>query len=158
MKLYHGSAYKTELLMPGIKHTGIKVYWDETESNEYLYFTTSKHTAISLGFASAFEKKYGCEHYSDKDDGIINIVIDSNKIPTEEELQKLEVYIYTITVEPKYNILKNNNQYNDLKTEYKTKNNVAPDSMYLLDIKKWLMTHIVKITSPHDLLLNHVKW
>jgi hypothetical protein len=64
--LYHGSGFKHSELKPGIQHSGVKVEWDKTESNEYLYADEIKENAISMAFASAIEKKYELVRYQTK--------------------------------------------------------------------------------------------
>lgn len=134
--LYHGSAYWTNVLKPGFKHTGVEVQWDETESNKFLYATTERETAIGLGLASAIEKAYTLNQYQIRGN---SITINTDQKITVVDLYELEVWIYTIHPGPKENWSLNKNPHNGLDTEFKTDHTIrSVRTVERVDIKKWL--------------------
>ena len=135
--LYHGSAYDQNELMPGIRRSGKLVQWDETESNDYLYATTSKSTAIDLGFCSKIEKLYDinrCTIHGNE----IKITFDSAKIPSKSEIEHFKIFLYSIELDNHW--IKNLNPHNKLVTEYKTKSTIKSTilSKEQVDMKEWL--------------------
>lgn len=135
--LYHGSRFKQKELMPGFKRTGVEVKWDKTESNHFLYATSVKATAASLGFASAIEKMFELDEYH-TDGNKITIVC--KKDLTEHDLQRVIVYLYTINNLPEDEWVKNDNEHNKLDTEYKTTKTITDgiETVEQLDTKEWL--------------------
>lgn len=132
MKLYHGSAYKTDVLKPGIKHTGVKIDWDNTESNEWLYASSDRTEATMLGFFSYLEKHHGgtAFHMSANE-----IIITSDPF----ELDDIKVYLYSINTDKGW--VKVNNQSNNSVTEYKTKNHIKPDKIEEIVMSQYLRNH-----------------
>lgn len=154
--LYHGSGYKQTELMPGFKRSGVLVEWDQTESNKYLYATTDMDTAIGQGFASAVEKLFKMNRFSEKGHEIL-IEIEGDKIPSLEELQSVNVYLYTIDVRSFDEWEKVNNAVNGLETEYKTQHTIKDGlhSVEKVDLKKWLGSRHVKIIRGKP---SYAKW
>jgi hypothetical protein len=125
--LYHGSGFDQEELMPGFLRTGKIVRWDEVESNEWLYTTTSKEEAISQAFASMIEKTYGSVHYQTEGNHIC-IGFEGEAIPTLKELEQLVLWLYTIRLDEADEWQKNANEHNQIKTEWKTQS-IVKDSI-----------------------------
>ena len=136
--IYHGSMYQSAELMPGFKRSGKLVKWDKVENNMYLYATTNKEEAISLGFASAVEKVYGLDEYHTGEDNSISLKIAKKGI-TLNHLSDLEIYVYTIPVKHDDEWVLNNNHHNNINTEYKTTKTIMDiGRMEKIDVKKWL--------------------
>lgn len=136
--LYHGSAYLHHELMPGYARSGKLVKWDETESNEWLYATTNMRSAQLLGLASAVEKHYLLNHFKIHDEGI-TFVVEGNAL-TYANLKGLGVFLYTLVPRQQDGWVKNNNEHNNLDTEWKTKATIRDGikSAQRLDLGKWL--------------------
>lgn len=137
--LYHGSGFKQTELMPGYYRSGNLVEWDETESNKFLYVTTDREVAIGQGFASTVEKVFKVHRYHE--DGMnIEIEIDKGPLPTRSDLEKIEIYLYTIEMKPADGWVKVNNKHNGLDTEYKSEETIsrAIIDCEKVDMKKWL--------------------
>lgn len=118
-KLYHGSGFEQNELKPGFMHTGKVTSWDNYENNTYLYATIDRTSAITLGFSSAVEKKYDLNHtHIDNKAKTITLKFEG-RVPNISELEKLKVYLYTLPLTPVW--AKNNNPFNNIDTEYKTK-------------------------------------
>lgn len=144
--LYHSSGYMQTELKPGILHTGKKVEWDGTESNEWLYASTSRSDSIEQGFASAIEKRWQLDRFQTKGDSIVIHV--TGKVPTRKELERLEVYLYTLKNLSSDKWSKVNNKHNQLDTEYKTKTIVRSssiDKVEKVDLEKWLESKTLKV-------------
>jgi len=92
--LYHGSGYQQDELKPGIHYTGKKVEWDKTESNEWLYATTSMEEAIAQGFASSVEKHYNLVRFMSQGRDL-TLVFDG-AVPTQAQLAALPLFLYKI--------------------------------------------------------------
>lgn len=156
MKLYHGSAYEQNELMPGFLRSGELVEWDKEESNKYLYATTDREKAIELGFASSVEKQYPMDRFTAKDNSL-HFVIDAKKLPTLNDLSKVPVYLYEIEYDTDSGWIKNHNPHNNMITEFKT-DQVIESSMILrrikIDLKNWLKQKKVTITSPRPSFMN----
>lgn len=117
--LYHGSGFEQDELKPGFMHTGKVVSWDNYENNTYLYATTDRDSALTLGFSSAIEKKYDLKHtHIDNKAKTIRLKFDGH-VPERSAIEKIKVYLYTLPLEPFW--VKNNNPFNNIETEYKTK-------------------------------------
>lgn len=145
-KLYHGSGFIADELMPGFKHTGKLVKWDGTESNEWLYAAATREEAISQGFASTLEKHYNVGRFKSEGNKIY-IEIENGKVPTEKEMKALDVYLYTIAFSDAWQLV--NNLTNGIKDEYKTKETIKDDILERekLDIAKWFSGKDVKVVS-----------
>ncbi|MNO12938.1 hypothetical protein D3C76_25570 [compost metagenome] len=136
--LYHGSGYKHTELKPGIHYTGKKVEWDQTESNEWLYATCLLEEAIAQGFASVIEKHYKLDHYHSVGNEVVMTFTDT--VPKQEDLEKLQVFLYKIDWDTSVWI-KVNNLHNGMSNEYKTKACIPAnmiDSCVEVDLKGWL--------------------
>lgn len=118
MKLYHGSAFNTPTLKPGIHYSGTKMDWDNnTESNEWLYASTQRKEAIILGFFSYLEKHHNGVMFRLNN---LDITIESD----EFDLAEINIFLYEIEKSSKW--IKVNNVHNGSKTEYKTKDEITP--------------------------------
>lgn len=122
-QLFHGSMYEQNELMPGFKRSGKEVEWDGVESNRYLYATTDRETAISQGFASSLEKLFPMERFRTEGDDI-HVYI-KGAPPSNEQLKKITVYLYTLKDLPHDLWRKNNNKVNGLDTEWVTQNTIC---------------------------------
>lgn len=137
--LYHGSAFKQKQLMPAFKRTGILESWDYTETNEYLYLTSNKQSAIGLGFMSALAKRYDLQRVILTDNHFNIVIRNTNTVINKEDIYSLEVYLYT--VKPKLDHwLKNKNDHNQMRTEYKTSATLTDEiiSYERIDLRMWL--------------------
>lgn len=141
-RLFHGSAFKQDRLSPGIVHAGVKVEWDHGESNEYLYATTDRETAIQLGFASAIEKQYMLDRFQCDE---WELKITASERLNIHDLEKLEVYLYSLPFVISGGWQKNQNPNNHLDTEWKTKKTVDFGSVEKIDMKSFLAGKKVSI-------------
>lgn len=143
--LYHGSGYLHKELSPGFKHSGKLVRWDVTESNEWLYASTDIEAVTELGFSSAFEKKWHLKEFHSKEKSLLLVLAPGVQV-NFKEIYELDVYIYTIVLNAKDGWIKNNNEYNNLNTEWKTKNTVKSiKTIQKLDVRKWLEDYKIEI-------------
>jgi hypothetical protein len=144
--LYHGSGFDQKELMPGYLRSGQLVQWDKTESNEWLYTTTDRDEAISQAFASMIEKTYKSMEYH-RHGSKINIVFPMEVKPSLEELKKLELYLYTIRLDADDGWVKNANEHNQIKTEWKTQSIVDRNIIgkEQVDLVKWLQNKQLKL-------------
>lgn len=136
--LYHGSGYKHPELKPGIMHSGELQKWDKTESNEWLYATTLMEEAVAQGFASVIEKHWNLSRYQSHGDTVV-VIIDG-PLPSQRELEALQVYLYKIDWDTNL-WAKVDNMHNGMTNEYKTKSVIGAkmiDSCTLVDLKGWL--------------------
>lgn len=149
MYLYHGSGYKQDELMPGFKRSGKLVQWDVTESNEWLYAAVHKEEAIAMGFASTLEKLFQIKRYKTQGREIL-VEIESGRIPTQADLNAVQVYLYTIQKDDKSQWVLVNNAYNDLKEEYKTKATLTDCLVKVeaIDMAKWLAGKKITVRGP----------
>lgn len=147
MLLHHGSKYNHVELMPGYKRTGEKINWDETESNDYLYATTSADDATGMALASTVEQSFQLDRFQHHDDKITITVSSEGELPTLEELLKLQVYVYTIKFDPKDGWEKVKNQHNNMDGEYRTKKNIKSniESTKVVKMANWLKNKKVTI-------------
>lgn len=148
IKLYHGSGYDQDELMPGFKRSGKIVRWDKTESNEWLYVSSTMEEAIAMGLASVIEKTYNIARYNTSGNEI-TIEIEHGRIPTPQEIERTAVYLYTIAYQPEVWV-KVGNAHNGSTTEYKTKETIkdAILSKEQIDLKTWLSRKTLKIVPP----------
>lgn len=159
--LYHGSGFDQDELMPGFMRSGKKVEWDETESNDWLYTTTDKQEAISQAFASMMEKTYETTGYHTEGNRI-QINFPEVVHPSVKELEKLQVFLYTIRLHPDDAWVKNTNEHNQIKTEWKTQAIIDRNIIHKeqVDLKAWLANKQItfgasaqdKVTPPNWLL------
>lgn len=148
--LYHGSLYKQKELMPGFKRSGKLVHWDGVESNQYLYTTTDKAEAVSLGFGSALEKTLDSRRYATFDD--IIVIYFAKELPNVETVCALKFYVYSIATRDEHEWVKNSNPFNNITTEWITQNTIRHiKRCEEVDVKKWLSTkHVYLTTSAVD--------
>ena len=143
-KLYHGSAYHQTELMPGFNRTGRLVEWDKTENNKFLYATTDEYSAIELGFASSIEKKFTLNRFKSAAKALL--IETPDKSLTVAELNKLDVFLYTITVNEEDGWVKNSNRHNGILTEFKTGRTITSiDNCKKIDVKTWLSDFDVRV-------------
>lgn len=157
MLLYHGSSFSQNELMPGFMRSHEEVFWDETESNHYLYASSDKEEAISLGFASAIEKQFLLDRYSCEGNKLTLSFARSSKIVTLRALSQVQVHLYTIELDKSEGWVKNNNAYNNTNTEYKTKDIVKKIlKTEVINIKSWLSSKEVEIITTTPAFLNWI--
>lgn len=153
MNLYHGSGYKQTELKPGFKHSGELVNWDKYESNDYLYVSSHRNTAILLGIASALEKKFDLEHTNiDEAKRVVRLKF-RDKPPSSDALYDIDVWVYTIGYNDADEWVHNRNPFNNIKTEYKTKNTITSDRIIEIakvDVAKVLNGFAIHITGPQS--------
>jgi hypothetical protein len=151
--LFHSSMYDAKVLMPGFNHTGVLVEWDGEENNHFLYATTDKESAIDLGFASAIEHKFQLDRFSSH--GNILDIYTPQPISLLD-LEKLQVYLYTILTQPNQGWIKNNNKQNNIETEYKTTERIVSFIKEKINIPQYLKGKKININVT-DTKRNHVK-
>lgn len=144
--LYHASAYKNDVLMPGFNYTGKLVEWDFGENNHFLYATTDKEVAIEQGFASAVEHKFELDEFHTRGDTIT--IVTSSKLVTEKTIEALDVYLYVIEADLDVHWIKNTNATNNLDSEYKTKDKVKDFTVKKIDLPQWLTKKKLIIKGP----------
>lgn len=142
-KLYHGSHYWTTLLRPGIHYTEKEVFWDETESNRFLYASPDKDECIVLGWASAIEKHYEMDEFHHENKSIRILL--KEETPPLKKLLDLAVFLYEITVKPEDKWINVNNKVNSIDNEYKTPNEIEYDKVEKIDIPKHLSTFKISL-------------
>lgn len=153
--LYHGSMYKQTELMPGYKRSGKLQTWDGVESNLHLYVSSSKSEAELLGVGSAAEKVFDTNRFIEIDG---NIWLFTNQPIKLEDVLKLEVYIYTIPYKATDGWEKNKNPYNNIDTEYTTRNTVTGITVQPIDIRKLLAgKNVTLTTAPADVQLSQLE-
>lgn len=148
-KLYHGSGFDQEELMPGFKHSGTLVKWDGTESNEWLYAASSLEEAVAQGFASTLEKHFNVGRYK-SDGNEIYIEIENGRVPTVNEMKALDVWLYTIEFTDCWQLV--GNLTNGIKNEYKTTETIKESilSKEKVDIAKWYTGKKVQVISRNN--------
>jgi len=152
--LYHGSLYKQTELMPGFKRSGELTVWDGVESNIFLYATSNKQEACLLGIGSAAEKTFNSERFIELEGDIW--VFTSSPISIDEFL-KMEIYCYTLPFRDNDGWKKNNNPYNNIDTEWKTKNTIRDVQVEQVDIRTVMKgKRITLTTAPADTDLPHL--
>lgn len=153
--LYHASAFKQDELKPGYQHSGNKVMWDQTESNIWLYATTLRDEAISMGFASAVEKKYDVIRY--KTEGkTIHFGHAEGENLNMDKVMDVVVYLYTITYDKADGWRKVNNKFNGMDQEYKTMKTIRKNILNReeVNLKEWVKDkHITFAQESHALPL-----
>lgn len=135
--IYHGSYYDTVILKPSFKHTNELVTWDETESNKYLYSTTDKWLAITMGLASALSQIGILVDEFSVEDNVIYIAAD---VKVTQSILRDITHIYLYTLELNNDWVKVNNEHNGVDTEYKTdktiENIIRKEIIPISDIQK----------------------
>ena len=147
--LYHGSSFKHDQLKPGFDHTGIRVEWDKTESNEFLYADENAEEAVSMAFASLLEQKYNLSRYQTKGDTINITVASGERLFGKHDLTKLKVYVYIISKADSDGWVKVNNQHNNSNTEWKTKKHIKQNILGIkeVDVYDWLKRKELKVSN-----------
>lgn len=152
--LYHGSLYKQSELMPGYKRSGKLQTWDGVESNLHLYVSSSKREAELLGIGSAAEKVFDCERFIELDG---NIWIFTEELITIDQVKELVVYVYTIPYRATDGWVKNKNPYNNIDTEYTTRDTVKPKSIHTVNIASLMKGKTVTLTTaPPDVKIDQL--
>jgi hypothetical protein len=150
-QLFHGSLYKQNELMPGFKRTGKLVQWDGIENNTYLYTTSDREEAHSLGFGSALEKVLDSRRYATYDNNIV--VYFMGDLPDPEKLRELEIYVYTIRFDANDGWVHNENPLNNIETEWVTKQTIRKNLLKCerVDVAQWLQgKNLLFTTRSHD--------
>lgn len=144
-QLFHGSGFEQDELKPGFAHTGKVVSWDGYENNTYLYATTDRDSALTLGLSSALEKKYDLTHtHIDNKSKTISLTFKGHK-PQMSDIEKTKVYLYTLPMSSVW--VKNNNPFNNIDTEYKTKETIT-------DIQSRIRVDIAELLSGFQVTMN----
>lgn len=151
--LYHGSMYSHDTLRPGFYYTKKEVNWDETESNRFLYASSIREDSIDQGFASALEQKFQIVGYKSSP-GEILIFSDPNRTISQTDLKSIVIYVYKIKYTPSDGWVKNNNQHNNLLTEWKTKNTI-PEKNIEARIRIPIGEHLAKLVTERT--KEHIK-
>lgn len=145
-KLYHASGYWQLMLRPGFHYTGEEVFWDETESNKFLYAGEDKDFVTDMGFASVIEKSYNLESFhSDKNK--IEIRLRANSAPlTVSKIKLLSIYLYEMR-------FKKSDKWVPVEThntekEWKTKNTVSYVSVKQIAGFDWIKKRDIKVIHP----------
>ncbi|ARV77033.1 hypothetical protein PHABIO_402 [Pseudomonas phage Phabio] len=152
--LYHGSMYKQTELMPGYQRSGKLQTWDGVESNLHLYASSSKEEAELLGVGSAAEKTFETNRYIEFEGNIwlfTDTPIDIN------DVLGMTVYIYTIPFKESDGWEKNNNPYNNIDTEWKTRKTVKGVSVKSIDIRALMQGRTITLTTaPADVRIDQL--
>lgn len=152
--LYHGSLYKQNELMPGIKRSGELTVWDGVETNQNLYATTDRQAAALLGIGSAAEKTFDTDRFIENEG---DIWLFSQKPIELDDFLKMVIYRYTIPVRPQDGWKKNNNPYNNIDTEWITQKTINGVKCEQLDIREVMKGHKVTVTkAPVDVALHEI--
>jgi len=94
-RLYHGSSYQHEQLMPGFQRSGSrKVFGDGVETNHYLYVTMDAAVAVYYGLVGALQRHFTLLEAVDTAQGKHFQL--AEKI-TPEEIAQLPVWLYEIS-------------------------------------------------------------
>lgn len=146
--LYHGSMYKQTELMPGYKRSGKLQTWDGVESNLHLYVSSDKREAELLGVGSAAEKVFETERFIELNG---NIWLFTKEPISIDDVLNLEVYIYTIPYREADGWQKNANPYNNIDTEWTTRNTVKGVKVQAIDIRSLMSGKTITLTTaPPD--------
>ena len=119
--LFHGSNYSSGLLSPSFFITGKERFWDDTESNHFLYFTSDKMMAVYMAYASLLEGFYALTEFHLEEEKIR--VKTDFPFNIRETLQNT-VYLYEVVPDSSFVLV--NNKINGLKNEWKTQKKVVP--------------------------------
>lgn len=147
-KLYHGSMYEQNELMPGYKRSGQLVEWDRIENNTWLYATTEEPLAIALGIVSGWEKTFDMVYTSiDHKEKLLAAQFEQ-KVPDRQALFSVPVYLYEIAMRSEDKWVRPNNPYNGIESEYKTHSTIkdAILSRRKIDILKALYGYRMDLT------------
>lgn len=146
--LYHGSAYAQNELMPGFKRSGELVKWDGVEDNTWLYAASDREDAISMAIGSAIEKKWMIDRFAfDDKKKLMTIEMAEGKL-SASEIEKLEVYLYTLRADTDDGWQANINTLNGMKGEYKTQRTIIKNILRReqIDISSFLRGVRISIT------------
>lgn len=152
--LYHGSLYKQNELMPGIKRSGELTVWDGVETNQNLYATTDPKAAALLGIGSAVEKTFDSDRFIENDGNIWIFT----KTPIDiDKFFEMNVYRYIIPVRDKDGWRKNDNPYNNIDTEWITRKTIHDVKCEQLDIREIMRgREVITTTAPVDIPLQEL--
>ena len=146
--LYHGSLYKQAELMPGFKRSGKLSVWDGVESNLNLYVSSDKREAELLGIGSAVEKEFNSNRFVEING---DIWIFSEKLIDIKDFLKLTIYVYTLPFREADGWKKNNNPYNNIDTEWTTRNTIRNVTVEEVNIREVMKGKVVTFTTaPMD--------
>ncbi len=120
--LYHGSAYHAEhLLRPGIHYTKSSVMWDETESNEYLYFSPDVRDALLNAIAGWITKNgYLLDRFQYSVEKKTLRIECTDRLPTQRELNSGRIYCHTFRARDIPGLQPVHNAHNGMEREFKT--------------------------------------
>lgn len=153
--LYHGSMYKQTELMPGYKRSGKLQTWDGVESNLNLYVSSVKTEAELLGVGSAAEKVFETERFIELDG---NIWLFTKEPIAIDDVLNMEVYLYTIPFRDADRWQKNNNPYNNIDTEWTTRETINGVKAVPIDIRSLLKGKTVTLTTaPPDVKIDQLQ-
>ncbi len=146
--LYHGSSFKHTKLKPGFDHTGVRVEWDKTESNEFLYADENADEAVSMALASLLEQKYNLKRYQTSGNSITITLAKGERLFGKYDLARLKVYVYIIAKVDSDGWVKVNNQHNNSTTEWKTKKHIDQNIIGIkeVDVYDWLKQKELKVS------------
>lgn len=152
--LYHGSMYKQKELMPGYKRSGKLQTWDGVESNLNLYVSSDKREAELLGIGSAVEKTFDSERFIEYDG---NIWIYTKDPINLDDLLNMEVYVYTIPYRETDGWQKNKNPYNNIDTEWTTRNTIKGIKVHPINIRSLMKGKTITLTTaPKDVMFDQL--
>lgn len=155
--LYHGSAFKHSELKSGFAHTGELMNWDETESNKFLYASTVESDALDQAFASEVERRYQTLKFVSTEDGHVTVYLKDEKLPPRSEIESIVAYVYVIKYLVADGWTKNNNEHNNLATEWKTPSTVPASSIKKIKEVRvgemLLKKKLLKFITPNKLTL-----
>lgn len=150
-KLFHGSAFNTKILKPGIKYAKKLITWDGTESNEFLYASIDKEEAIAMSFASLLEKRLQIDKFQVDED---TIIITSSVEINQSAFKETKLYLYTIKTSEDQKWFKVNNKHNGSDDEYKTKEDIQSGCFdkEVIILSEWLKDKKVIFSVKKELL------
>ena len=125
--LYHASPYSNEVIKPGIEHSGELRQWDETESNRFVYASSSKAEALVNGIASCVENFFGEKfkltrmQYTEG-----RLVVEGDGHLDWNDLCERDVFLYLVKGRVSHGWVPVNNANNGSDTEWKTAETIHP--------------------------------
>lgn len=147
--LYHGSAYRTSLLKPGLKASMAPKHYDQTESNAYLYATPERDEALFHAFCGIIEHHYNAKRVR-KDQDQIQIDLEDSLVPTLAALSPLQLYLYRFCPEPDDQWVLVDSAQNPGYPEYKSQAEIGQERFQRtsLPVGTWLDSHKVNFVTP----------
>jgi len=134
--VYHGSPHNQDELYPGVHYTGEIRYWDDEQSNQYLYATNDREGAVQMGFASLLEQRYPLDRFQVRGKKII-VYLEKGALPQKSDLKGTKVYLYTLLYQHhNWEKLNTNQGFH----EYRTQETLDYDilSRESVDVETWL--------------------